>query len=76
MCRIFARPSNSCGIPCEAAYLVLVCSTYGLSGRPDGKPLVSGILSVTCENSFPRYRSSLLLYEATHCYDSKDQNNL
>ena len=42
----------------------------------DGMPLVAGILSVTCENSFPRYRSSLLLYEATHCYDSEDQNNL
>jgi hypothetical protein len=39
----------------------------------DGMPLVAGILSVT---SFPRYRSSLLLYEATHCYDSEDQNNL
>lgn len=41
-----------------------------------GMPLVSGILSVTCENSFRRNRSSLLLYEATHCYDSEDQNNL
>lgn len=34
----------------------------------NGMPLVSVILSVTCENSFPRYCSFLLLHEATHCY--------
>jgi len=40
MCCIFAGPSSSCGIPCEAAYLFLACSTCGLSGLRWGGGLV------------------------------------
>jgi len=40
MCRIFAGPSSLCGIPCEAAYFVLVCSTCGLLGLCWGGGLV------------------------------------
>ena len=40
MCRIFAGPSSLCGIPCEAARLVLVCSMCGLSGLSWGGGLV------------------------------------
>ena len=59
------------------AYYYFVCIILSIMWNLyDGMPLVSGILSVTCENSFSRYRSSVLLYEATHCYDSEDQNNL
>jgi hypothetical protein len=59
------------------AYYYFVCIILPIVWNLyDGMPLVSGILSVTCENSFPRYCSSLLLYEATHCYGREDQNNL
>jgi len=41
MCRIFAGPSSSRGIPCEAAHLVLVRSARGLSGLRWGGGLFS-----------------------------------
>jgi len=44
MCRIFKGPSSSCGIPCEAAYLVLACSTCGLTGLRWGGGLVVRLL--------------------------------